>query len=268
MLESFDTGSAPTIVAITAELADANAAPVPVAAALKPVDPVFVPQFNDPVPQPPSKADGLRALMVGGGSSHDFAKWYGGTDKQTLAAIKPGWIDYTQNANGVPAVLDNVDVLAWSANQPISSATAAALIKFVNSGKGLVIEHPGTWYAWNNFPQWNREVVGGGARGHDSFGEFEVEVIEPNHPLMAGLPKKFKITDELYYFVPEAGAVPIKVLAQATSPKNGKVYPQVWVVEHPKSRVVAITLGHDGKAHELPEYQTLIKNAFNWAAKK
>ncbi len=279
-LESADSGVAPTTFAITAELAEANAAPLAAvsesasAPAPKVVKPAlkaagdFVPQFTDAVPEPPTKAAGMRALMVGGGSSHDFAKYYGGTDKATLAAIKPGWLDYTQNANGTPAILDRVDVLAWSANQPVSSETATALIKFANAGKGLVIEHPGTWYAWNNFPQWNHDVVGGGARGHDALGEFEVEVIEPNHPLMAGLPKTFKITDELYNFVPDPTGVPIKVLAQAKSPKTGKVFPQVWIVEHPKSRVVCITLGHDARAHDLPEYQTLIKNAFVWAAGK
>jgi len=85
---------------------------------------------------------------------------------------------------------------------------------------------------------------------------------------MAGLPAKFKITDELYNFVPDPTATPIEVLAQTVSPKSGKTFPQVWIVKHPKSRIVCITLGHDGRAHDLPEYQTLIKNAFQWAAGK
>ena len=55
------------------------------------------------------------------------------------------------------------------------------------------------------------------------------------------------------------------MLAQTTSPRSGKTFPQVWVVKHPKSRIVCITLGHDGRAHELAAYQTLIKNAFQWA---
>ena len=85
---------------------------------------------------------------------------------------------------------------------------------------------------------------------------------------MAGLPAKFKITDELYNFIPDPAGTPIEVLAQTTSPKSGKTFPQVWIVKHPKSRIVCITLGHDGRAHELPEYQTLLKNAFQWAAGK
>jgi type 1 glutamine amidotransferase len=58
------------------------------------------------------------------------------------------------------------------------------------------------------------------------------------------------------------------VLAQATSPESGKTFPQVWTVAHPKSRIVCITLGHDGPAHNHPAYQALLKNAFRWAAKK
>ncbi len=267
IMESFNTDVAPTMAAITAELSDGKAPPAAAApAAAQPA--AFVPQFNDALPQPPAQAKGPRVLLVGGGSSHDFPKWYGGTDKSVIGAIS-GWVDFTQNANGAPGILDKIDVLGWSANQPVSSDTCAALMKFAKSGKGMVIMHPGTWYAWRNFPDWNREVVGGGSNGHDHLGEFEVEVIEPTHPLMAGLPKKFKITDELYNFIPDPKGTPIKVLAQATSPKSGKVFPQVWVVQHPtNSHVVCITLGHDGRAHELPEYQQLIKNAFSWAGGK
>jgi len=285
-LESTSTGVAPTTVAITAELADANAPVSAVAAKAAPAAPAlgtsagstagptaakadaFKPQFTDPVPQPPATAPAVRALLVGGGSSHDFDKWFGEADKKILSANKPAWLEYTRNLNGIPAILPNIDLLVLSANQPIAADTREALIKFANSGKGLIPFHPGTWYAWGNFPQWNKEIVGGGTRGHDKFQEFEVEVLDPNHPVTVGLPKKFKITDELYYFTPDPAGTPIQVLAQATSPQNGKTYPQVWIVKHPKSRIVCITLGHDGKAHELPEFQTLLRNAAKWATEK
>jgi putative membrane-bound dehydrogenase-like protein len=284
IIESFDNQIAPVFVAITAENSEKGTAalnsgleaPKAGISAIGPatatpaasVDVSFHPQFNDPVPQPPAKADGVRILLVGGGSSHDFAKWYGGADKATLSALKPAWIDYTQNANGTPAILKDIDVLGWSANQPVSSETCAALMQFAALGKGIVPLHPGTWYAWKNFPQWNKEIIGGGTRGHDALGEFEVEVTAPNHPIMAGVSARFKITDELYNFIPDPEGTPIEVLARATSVKSGKTFPQVWIVKHPKSRIVCITLGHDGRAHELPEYQTLLKNAFQWAAGK
>ncbi|MEP6668541.1 MAG: PVC-type heme-binding CxxCH protein [Chthoniobacter sp.] len=287
-LESPDGHAAPTIVAITAELADANApqttsvapaskvgsgtlilTPDSVAAALKAEDANFKPQFDDAVPQPPATrpANGPRVLIVGGGSSHDFVKFFGGTDKATLAP-GAGWVNFTQNANGVPAILDRVDVLVWSANQPVSSATCKALLDFADSGKGIVALHPGTWYAWKNFPAWNAQIIGGGTRGHDKLGPYTVKITNPNSPITKGVTPSFEITDELYNYNADPAATPIEVLAEATSPNTGKTFPQVFIVKHPKSRIVGITLGHDARAHDLPEFQTLLKNAVNWAGSK
>jgi putative membrane-bound dehydrogenase-like protein len=271
-LESANTGVAPTTVAITAELGDPNAPKPAGAANAKPApsgEPDFKPQFTDPVPQPPATkpAKGPRVLLVGGGSSHDFVKFFGAADKAILAD-QAGWVDFTQNANGVPAILDRVDVLVWSANQPISAATRAALMEYANSGRGLIAFHPGCWYAWNNFPDWNKVVIGGGSRGHDKFGEFEVKATGVEHPIMAGVPASFRITDELYYYKPDENGTPIEVLATATSTQKPGTYPQVFVVKNPKSRICGITLGHDAKAHDLPAFQTLLRNAVKWAAGK
>lgn len=304
-LESAGQGAAPTIVAITAELAEANA-PAPAGSASAPIqkagtgtltlsgsntyvsgttvtggalqvvatakadeDAGFKPQFSDEVPQPPAArpASGPRVLLVGGGSSHDFVKFFGASDKATLTP-QVGWVDFTQNANGVPAILDRVDVLVWSANQPISSATRKALIDFANSGKGIIALHPGTWYAWNNFPEWNAQIVGGGTRGHDKLGPYTVKITNPDSPITKGVTASFDITDELYNYNADPAATPIEVLATATSPNTGKTFPQVFIVKHPKARIVGITLGHDARAHDLPEYQALLKNAVNWVGGK
>ncbi len=275
-IESLDSGAAPTFVAITAELADPGA---PLQSGSAPAkddsgasnnsDPGFKPQFSDAVPQPPATrpAKGPRVLLVGGGSSHDFVKFFGEADKAILADTA-GWVDFTQNLNGIAPILDRIDVLVLSANQPINTITRKALIEFANSGKGIIPFHPGTWYAWNNFPEWNQQIVGGGTRGHDKLGAFPVEITNPNHPVTKGVPPTFEITDELYNYTPDPAATPIEVLVTATSPKTGKVFPQVFVVKHPKSRIVAITLGHDARAHDLPAFRTLLKNAVIWTASK
>ncbi len=272
-----DGAAAPTTVGITAELADPNATPLPapgadpkssaVSTATADAEPGFKAQFNDEVPQPPLKANGPRVLMVGGGSSHDFVKFFGETDKATLKPVV-GWADFTQNANGIAAVLDRVDVLIWSANQAISSATRKALIDYANRGGAIIAMHPGTWYAWGNFPQWNKEIIGGGTRGHDPLGPYPLKVINASHPITLGVPAEFEITDELYNYNPDPAATPVEVLVTATSPKTGKVFPQVFVVKHPKARIVGITLGHDARAHDLPAYQTLLRNAVKWVSKK
>ncbi len=280
VLESTNTMVAPTTFAITAELADPNAPPLekpeskPAPAPAKPVaaqdsDADFKPQFSDPVPEPPATrpAKGPRVLLVGGGSSHDFVKFFGNTDKETLASVA-GWVDFTQNLNGIGAVLDRVDVLVLSANQPVSAATRKALLEYAARGGAIVAHHPGTWYAWRNFPQWNKEIVGGGARGHDALGPYTAKVEVADHPITKGVPAGFEITDELYNFVEDPEATPVQVLVSAASPKSGKVFPQVFVVKHPKARIVGLTLGHDARAHDLPAYQTLLRNAVLWTASK
>ncbi len=276
-----DGAAAPTTVGITAELADPNAKPLPApgaainpaspsaasAASVTEAEPGFKAQFNDEVPQPPLKANGPRVLMVGGGSSHDFVKFFGETDKATLKPVV-GWADFTQNANGIAAVLDRVDVLIWSANQAISSVTRKALIDYANRGGAIIAMHPGTWYAWGNFPQWNKEIIGGGTRGHDPLGPYPVKVINVTHPITLGVPAEFEITDELYNYNADPAATPLEVLVTATSPKTGKVFPQVFVVKHPKAKIVGITFGHDARAHDLPAYQTLLRNAVKWVSEK
>ena len=265
IMESTGGNAAPTLAAITAELAATNATPV--AAPDKSTGTnSFEALFNDPVPRPPEKSKGPRVLLIGGGSSHDFVKFFGTTDRATLTPVV-GWVDFTRNLNGIAPILKNIDVIVLSANQPISLETQQALIDFANSGKGIIALHSGTWYEWRNFPQWNKEIVGGGTGGHDPLGKFTVKVNPPAHPVTQGVTASFDIVDELYNHTPDPAAT-IEVLAQATSPKTGKTFPQVWIVKHPKSRIVGITLGHDARAHDLPEYQALLKNAVMWASGK
>ena len=132
----------------------------------------------------------------------------------------------------------------------------------------MLLVHAGLWYNWPDWTDYNRVLAGGGARGHDRFGEFEVNVDLPDHPVMKGVPATFKITDELYYSKFEEQGTPVQVLATAKNTTTGKTFPSVWIVKHPKARIVAIALGHDGKAHDLPAYKTLLRNALTWAAGK
>ena len=99
-----------------------------------------------------------------------------------------------------------------------------------------------------------------------------VRVVNRRHPIMKGVSKEFELVDELYMMNrgghPE-GAAKIRVLAESSvSVKSGDRHPVVWVTEHPKTRIVGITLGHDERAHEHPDYQKILANAAKWVAKK
>ena len=45
-------------------------------------------------------------------------------------------------------------------------------------------------------------------------------------------------------------------------------YPSVFVVKHPKARIVAIALGHDAESHDFAPYQQILRNAVKWVAGK
>ncbi len=247
-LESFDNKIAPTLIGITAELPQAG----PKTASL---------------PAVPGGQE-IRTLIVGAGSSHDFKRWFLEEDSQTLHQ-GGGQVQTIGNPSDIDQYLNNLDVLCLCNNAPFSNAeTRQHILDFANSGKGLLLVHPALWYNWADWPDYNRVLCGGGSRGHDGYAEFEVTVTEPDHPLMRGVPAKFSLKDELYWFQADAQGTPIKVLATAHSPSKNKDFPMVFIVEHPKARIAGIALGHDGDAHRNPAYQRLLQNALRWSAGK
>jgi uncharacterized protein len=249
-IESFDNEVAPVFVAITAELGQKMVAQA------------------QPGEQPIRKT-GIRTLIVGGGTHHDFEKFFHQADKATLEKDGFASVEYTDQMDTIPARLPNVDVLYLSNNKPIADAKVRqAIFDFVDSGKGLIMVHPALWYNWRDWPEYNEKLVGGGARSHDKYGEFEVRITNQQHPITQGVTEQFKITDELYHFVPDPKGSAIEPLAEGNAPGSDKKYSIVWVTKYPKGRVAGLTLGHDAKAHDHPAYQALLRNMVKWAAGK
>jgi type 1 glutamine amidotransferase len=209
---------------------------------------------------------GTKVLLVGGGSSHDFHKWFDEVDGATLRATGKFSVNYTESSATATKALADADVLVLSTNQRgfDTPEFRAALMSFVDSSKGLVLLHPAVWYNWP-WPEYNEQLVGGGSRDHEPIGEFAVKVVK-EHPVTLGLPPKFMVTDELYHVALDPGTA-TEVLAQ-TSPAKGtqQTYPSIWIVKHPRARIVAIALGHDGRMHELPEFKRLLVNSVAWSA--
>ncbi|MBI3191844.1 MAG: ThuA domain-containing protein, partial [Pedosphaera parvula] len=201
--ESFDNGLAPTTVAVTADLSDkplpeAVKAPAPRPTPAKGVSakPVAMPAPSGPMPW----GAGTKVLLVGGGSSHDFEKFFHQADSATLKAAGCS-VHYTEDGDVTARELAKVDVAVLSVNRKewATPALRKALFDFANRGKGLVLLHPGLWYNFNDWPEYNRVLAGGGARGHDKLGEFTVNVLKRDHPVTQGVTPSFKIIDELYY---------------------------------------------------------------------
>jgi putative membrane-bound dehydrogenase-like protein len=294
--ESFDNGIAPTTVAVTADLSAeplpagatsvTGGTPAPAAATAAPPGkaqgaakknagkkkgaPVQVAAAAPVVISsagPMTWGPGVKVLLVGGGSAHDFHRFFNLADVATLKAAGLS-ANYTESPDDTVRELKTVDVAVLSVNRAewATPAVRKALFDFVAAGKGLVLLHAGIWYNFKDWPEYNAQLVGGGSRGHDKLGEFKVNLVK-DHPITKGVTKSFAITDELYYMTPDPAGTPIEVLAETShSLKFGHPHPSVFVVKHPRARIAAIALGHDALAHDHPEFKKLLVNAVQWAA--
>lgn len=231
------------------------------------------PKWPPPIPATPVKWEKGKTsvLIISGGSSHKFHEFFGKTDSKTLenAGLT---VHYCEDNAQAIELLPKADVAIISVNRKEFDTPAyrKALMKRVNSGKGVVMLHPGTWYGYKEWPELNMQIVGGGTRGHDKLGPMGVRVVDRKHPIMRGVSKNFELVDELYMMNAGGspkGANPIKVLAETSvSVKSGERHPVVWITEHPKARIVGYTLGHDERAHDHPDYRKILVNAAKWVA--
>jgi uncharacterized protein len=171
------------------------------------------------------------------------------------------------------------------------------------SGCGLVFLHHAicSWPAWEEYAR----LVGGrfhyqpamleGTAYPDSGYRFdvrhEVQVLAPDHPVCAGLPATFTLTDELYCFpVLEDAVTPLMrttfdtadasafwsadLAIRGTRDSNdGWTHPPgsdlvAWVRDADRSRVVYLQFGDGPTAYADPMYRRVLANAIAWAARR
>ncbi|MBX2878069.1 MAG: ThuA domain-containing protein, partial [Saprospiraceae bacterium] len=205
-----------------------------------------------------------QVAVMGGGGSHDFLRFFGIADGKVLSDGGKNSVVYTEDGQHLKNILHEQDVLFLSNNQPFDRDTKSAILARAREGMGMMINHPSVWYNWTDWPQYNKEIVGGGSRSHEKFQEFEVKVVKPDHPIMKDVPAQFNIVDELYRWEQDETGTPVEVLAIGKSLETGEEYPVVWTVNHPDTKIVGNTLGHDEKAHNLKAYKTIIRNSIRW----
>ncbi len=204
-------------------------------------------------------------LVFGGGSSHDFLRWFAVEDVEALGVLGKV-VSYSEDELEIDRALETLEVLVLCNNQPIENLNVRqAIFEFVGRGGGLVLVHPALWYNWADWADYNRLLVGGGARSHEAYGAFAVQLAAKDHPILEGVPASFTLEDELYRMEPDTSAGPSEVLATGKSLTSGAEYPVLWTRTRGPGRIVGLSLGHDGKAHEHPAYRRLLANAVRWA---
>jgi uncharacterized protein len=179
----------------------------------------------------------IQALLVGGGSSHDFGRWF---DQEDTAVLRKAGVDvvYTDRPTDIAAALDTLDVLILANNQPIEdAATRSAIEAFAGAGKGLVLYHPAVWYNWKDWPAYNRDLVGGGSESHGPYGPFTVSILDSTHAITLGVETTFTLDDELYRFAIDSAGPGVNVLATGHEAATGIDFPVAWTVRHPSPSV-------------------------------
>ena len=129
-----------------------------------------------------------------------------------------------------------------------SDAAKANFVDAVRGGTGLVILHA----ADNAFPGWAEyetmvALLWREGTGHGSYHEFEVRIVDRDHPITRGL-EDFRLWDELYHKLVHMHDAPCRVLATAWSdPETGGTgsdEPMMTVQQYGEGRVYHHVMGH------------------------
>jgi type 1 glutamine amidotransferase len=148
------------------------------------------------------------------------------------------------------------------------------LREFVENGGGIVSIHHAI-VDYTSWPWWHQEVIGGKFFTQDEPGRPKslwkdgVDLVvtaakgKERHPVLRGVPP-LALRDEAYrnmWLSPR-----IQVLMETHHPDND--VPVVYIGPHPKARSVYIQLGHEEATLRYPGYQTLVRNAILWTARR
>ena len=169
-------------------------------------------------------------------------------------------LDYTENlADIAPAHLSGYDALFLYNNlDSLPPGPSDAILAFVNGGKAFVALHCSIIMAVKD-PRFDT-LFGGRFVSHDA-AIFSTHILQPGHPAMHGV-QAFQSWDETY--VMRATTSDRIILAER--PVAGQApMPWTWVRAQGKGRVYYTASGHDARTWSLPEFQSQLAVAIEWA---
>lgn len=136
---------------------------------------------------------------------------------------------------------------------------------FLGRGGGLVLSH---YVLWNASPALV-DLLGlaKGAGSHYRHKVVTLELPEPRHPIMLGLPDTFTIADECFWNLQgDRGAVTPLATSDEVVGDKVSAEPVIWAYERGRGRVVASTLGHFDWTFDDPFFRTILLRGLAWAA--
>ncbi len=204
----------------------------------------------------------IKTLLFTGGEIHDF-KGCGEAIADALSENEKFEVTKVENDLSV-LVAPNLDpydlIVFYYTVGKITDAQKNGLLNFVASGKGYVGIHSAA-DSFRECPEY-RAMTGGHFVTHPHYREYQVSVIDSEHPITKGL-TEFMVADEQYIldFDPR-----VDILCSALW--KGEAKPVVWKKDWGKGRVFYLALGHDKKACQQEIFRLLLTRGALWAAEK
>lgn len=173
----------------------------------------------------------------------------------------------------------SVIVLNSASGNLFTEPQRAAFRDWVERGGGVVLLH-GAGDGSHEWPWFGDSLLDARFIGHtaqpEQFQEARIDVVEPDHPVMRGVPRRWERVEEWYSFdkLPQGNGTRILATVDESTYKlperlvMGRVHPMVWTRCVAKGRSVFSALGHHGSAYAEPAHRRLIGNAIEWAAGK
>lgn len=224
------------------------------------------------------------ALYENGGHHVDYSKaaiiWL---DK--LAADSSFTIDYIQNTDLInDAFLSRYQLFIQLDYPPFGwkPAAAAAFERYISEGQGgwIGFHHASLLGLFDGYPlwQWYDRFLGGITYQNyiATFAAANVIIEDRTHPVMRGLPARFRVEKEEWYTYDKSPRPNVRVLATVDESsytpdsklKMGDDHPVIWTNPHYKARNIYIFMGHSPLLFNSSVYKMLFTNSIFWAAGK
>jgi len=199
----------------------------------------------------------IKTLVFAGGQIHDF-KGCGRAIREILSEREEFEITYIEEDLDVLKALDPYDLIVFYYTVgTITDAQKNGLLNWVASGKGYVGIHSAA-DSFRECPEY-RAMVGGHFVTHPRYRQYQVSVVDPEHPITKGL-DEFMVTDEQYILDYDP-----RVNVLCTALYRGKAMPVAWTKSWGKGRVFYLALGHDPKACQHEMFKLLLQRGALWA---
>jgi type 1 glutamine amidotransferase len=162
----------------------------------------------------------------------------------------------------------NVVIFLLTSGNVLNEAQRAAFRRYIQAGGGFVGIHSAVYTEFDS--PWYAQLVGAVFESHPDIQEATVEVVDPDHPSTASLPKLWMRTDEWYNFKTNPRSkVHVLALLDETTYKGGTMeldHPIAWCHDFDGGRAWYTAMGHTEESYIEPLFLDHILGGIRTAA--